>query len=151
MINSIIVEGSLNTTLHDFKFTTEGMVLKIEGTHYTAGNKELFTNYVEEMTTVTEQVWNEELQQEETIEKQIPTGEKIPLEGAMIDIQAGYEYEIWLCEDGIVVLTKEIGNNESQFDEVPSNMIDKLAWFSVPQGVTTLDDVEINVIEIREG
>ncbi|MCT4605850.1 MAG: hypothetical protein N4A64_07055 [Marinisporobacter sp.] len=151
MITLHVVTGSLDTALHDFKVTTEGMKLKIDGTHYTAGNKELFKNYTEEMTTVTETVWDEETQQEVEIKKQVPTGTKIPLDGAEIQISTGYDYEVWLCEDGITVLSKEIGKLESHFDKVPSNMIDRLAWFSVTKDTITLDEVQINVIEIREG
>jgi RNase P/RNase MRP subunit p29 len=151
MIKTHEVIGSKVTVLHDFKVTTEGMKLKIDGTHYTAGNKELFKNYTEEMSTITETVWDEETQQEIEIKKQVPTGIKIPLEGANIEITAGYDYEVWLCEDGITVLSKEIGNPESHFDVVPESMIDRLAWFSVPKDTITLDEVQINVIEIREG
>ncbi|WP_053957173.1 hypothetical protein [Inediibacterium massiliense] len=150
MINLIIIQGSKSTTLHDFKITTKGMKLQINGTHYTAGNQEIFTNYIEEMTTVKEKVWNEELQDFTEIEKQVPTGKRIQLEGVEVEIQAGFEYEVWICEDGIVILTKEMNNPESQFDKVPDNVIDRLAWFSVPLGTNTLDDVEINAIEIRE-
>ncbi|QZY55098.1 hypothetical protein [Crassaminicella profunda] len=128
MIKVHEVIGSLDTTLHDFKVTTEGMKLKVKGTHYTAGGQELFSNYVEDIE-----------------------GVKTPLEGVEIEITAGYEYQVWLCTDGITILSKEIGNTESQFDKVPENMIDRLAWFKVPEGIATLDDVEINVIEIREG
>jgi hypothetical protein len=53
-------------------------------------------------------------------------------------------YELWLNDTGLVVLTRTDG----EFAEV-TNPIDRLAWFTIPAGAISLDDVEINVIRME--
>lgn len=124
MISKHIVEGSLDTTLHDFQITSENMILKIEGTYYTIKNVELFSNYVIDAE-----------------------GVKTPLEGATIDIVAGNEYQIYLTSNGIEVLYKSANQEYGQRE---GELVEKLAWFSVPSDAITLDTVDINVVEVVE-
>lgn len=70
--------------------------------------------------------------------------------GALINIPTPLietHYEIWLNDVGIVVLSRE---NGQEFGEIISP-IDRLAWFSVPANATNLDTVEINTIRVVEG
>jgi hypothetical protein len=53
-------------------------------------------------------------------------------------------YELWLNDTGLVVLSRTNG----EFAEVV-NPIDRLAWFTIPAGAISLDDVEINVIRME--
>jgi hypothetical protein len=53
-------------------------------------------------------------------------------------------YELWLNDTGLVVLSRTNG----EFAEV-ANPIDRLAWFTIPAGAISLDDVEINVIRME--
>jgi hypothetical protein len=55
-------------------------------------------------------------------------------------------YEVWLSEDGLVILSR---SDADEFGEVV-NPIDRLAWFTVPANVTSLDGVEINYVKFIE-
>lgn len=127
MIKKHIVKGSSETSIHDLKIKTEGMNLIINGSHYTSEGKEVFKNYEE-----------------------ISEDKREELEGATIEIVPGHEYQVWINKSGIEVLTREIDNPSSKFDEVSEDALDRLAWFEVPVGAECLEDVEINVIEMEE-
>jgi hypothetical protein len=60
---------------------------------------------------------------------------------------ADTHYELWLNDAGLNVLNRTDGQ---EFGAV-SNPIDRLAWFTVPANVISLDDVEINVMVVNEG
>lgn len=55
-------------------------------------------------------------------------------------------YEVWLSGSELCILTR---TDSTAFGEVV-NPIDKLAWFTIPSGATSLDDVEINTIRMEE-
>lgn len=80
MIKQNIINGSLETTLHDFKIHTKSMDLFISGTHYTNQGNVLIEHDGEE------------------IEINIPTPTKHT------------SYEIWLTTDGVSVLSKLDGD-----------------------------------------
>jgi hypothetical protein len=68
-------------------------------------------------------------------------------EGATLSFDTPLEdthYELWLNDTGLVVLSRTDG----EFAEV-TNRIDRLAWFTIPAGAISLDDVEINVIRME--
>lgn len=77
MIIKHTIQGSLDTTLHDFEIHTESMDLFVLGTHYTNRNQKLIEH-----------------------EKDIPI--QISIEKTTKDTW----YEIWLTTDGVTVLSR---------------------------------------------
>lgn len=55
-------------------------------------------------------------------------------------------YEVWVTKTGVSVLSHADG----QIFGSVSSPIDRLAWFTIPGGVTSLDSVEIHVVRMVE-
>lgn len=57
------------------------------------------------------------------------------------------QLEVWLCSsDGEAII--ELLPSGENLAELSATPIDRIAWFTVPAGMTTLDGVEINVIRM---
>lgn len=118
MINSILIQGSKETTWHDFEITQEGMDITLLPGSYWRGGTELAI--IEAPTSITIDTPTEEAQ-----------------------------LEIWLNGSGETVAF-EILLSGDPLSELAQQPIDRIAWLTVPAGVTTLDDVEVNIIKITE-
>lgn len=101
MIKKHIIQGSKDTTLHDFKIYTEGMDLFICGTHYTNQNEKLLEHE-----------------------------DGVPVQVSILESKKDTWYEIWLTADGINVLSRtqneSFGTLENPIDrlawfKVPAN------------------------------
>ena len=115
MIVENVVKGSLETTLHNFTFASEGMNLILS-----AGScvQKMAIKLTEHETTI------------------------IPLEVPDEDTH----YEVWLTDSGLCILN---WTDSTLFGEVVEP-IDKIAWFTLPAGALSLDNVEINVRRMEE-
>lgn len=56
------------------------------------------------------------------------------------------QYEIWLTTEGIHIYVAP-ANQPIDIDDT-SILIDKLAWFIVPNGTTSLDNIEVNALRM---
>nr|WP_309099059.1 hypothetical protein [Fredinandcohnia onubensis] len=113
MIKEHIVEGSKDTSFHDFVITTNGMNLIVtNGSYFRRGNK-IFSGINDALI-------------------QIPSPSQLT------------HYELWVTETGLVLKER---TDTQVFDEV-ENPIDRLAWFSVPENCTSLEDVEVIFVKV---
>ncbi len=117
MINEVTVQGSKDTTFHDFTISQEGMDISFSVGSYYRGGRELAKEF--DITTIT-----------------IDT----PAE----DVQL----EIWLGADSAGVAEFMLCEAGSDLSALTYPTIDRLAWFTLPAGTTSLDVVEINVLKI---
>ncbi|MBP1992554.1 hypothetical protein [Paenibacillus eucommiae] len=116
MINTIQVQGSLETSWHNFSLVQEAMDISISSGEYWRGGIRLAT--VEEST-------------------------RILINSPEEDTQL----EIWICSDGETAVI-ELYQSGDSLDELQYTPIDRLAWFSVLSGAVTMDDIEINVVQM---
>lgn len=56
------------------------------------------------------------------------------------------DYQVWLTTEGVHVYVSPA--NQPVNTDDPTKLIDKIAWFTVPSGTTSLDNVQVNALRM---